>query len=149
MIEINTTSDNKKPYFGQNGKQKFVIETPDWLKAEIIQEFGFYYDPCPVNPQVDGLLIDWPLDTPVYVNPPYKRGHIAKWVEKCHKQYLRGCKIILLIPAYVDTSYFHDYIYQKKGVELRFLRGRIKFKGYSSAASFPSMLVIFNLGLMQ
>lgn len=144
MIEINTPSENKKPYFGQNGKEKFIIETPDWLKNEIEQEFGFYFDPCPVDPTFDGLMINWPCNRPVYVNPPYKRGHISKWVEKCAKEHKKGCKIILLIPAYTDTKYFHEHIYQKDNIEIRFLKGRIKFKGYKSAASFPSMLVIFH-----
>ena len=135
---------NKVPYFGSNGKGKFVIETPDWLKAQILEEFGAYYDPCPVNPVEDGLEIEWPTNKPVYVNPPYTRGQISKWVEKCYHENLRGCHIILLIPSYTDTSYFHDYIYQRDNVEIRFLKGRIKFKGYDKPSSFPSMLVVFN-----
>jgi len=135
---------NKVPYYGSNGKGKFIIETPDWLKAQIIEEFGIYYDPCPVNPVQDGLEIEWPKNKAVYVNPPYTRGHISKWVKKCHDENLRGCHIILLIPAYTDTAYFHDYIYQRDNVEIRFLRGRIKFKGYDKHSAFPSMLVIFN-----
>ncbi len=134
---------NPVPYFGSNGDQKFIIETPDYLKNEIVEEFGEYFDPCPVNPQFDGLALSWPIDQPVYVNPPYTRGEIKKWVKKCSEEHDRGCKIILLIPAYTDTAYFHDYIYNKKGVELRFIRGRIKFKGYNKQSSFPSMLVIF------
>lgn len=135
---------NSNPYFGSNGEQKFIIETPDWLKSEIVEEFGEYFDPCPVNPKFDGLAIEWPTDRPVYVNPPYTRGQINKWVKKCHEEYQRGCNIILLIPAYTDTAYFHNYIYQIPGVSIRFLRGRIKFKGYDKRSSFPSMLVIFD-----
>ena len=131
-------------YCGSNGEHKTVIETPDWLKNQIIDEFGEYFDPCPVNPQFNGLEIVWPTNKPIYVNPPYKRGHISKWVKKCYEENLRGCNIILLIPAYTDTAYFHDYIYERSNVDLRFLRGRIKFKGYTQQAAFPSMIVIFN-----
>lgn len=130
-------------YYGSNGQHKFIIETPDYLKNDIKNEFGEYFDPCPVNPTQDGLEIDWPTDQAVYVNPPYTRGHISKWVEKCSEQHQRGCNIILLIPAYVDTAYFHDYIYQKPDIEIRFIRGRIKFKNYKGPSAFPSMLVIF------
>ena len=132
-----------KGYYGSNGDHKFVIETPDYLKNQIKHEFGEYFDPCPVNPTQDGLAIDWPTDQAVYVNPPYTRGNISKWVKKCSEQHQRGCTIILLIPSYTDTAYFHDYIYQKTDVEIRFIRGRIKFKGYENQSSFASMMVIF------
>jgi len=144
MDDINNKSENKVPYFGANGENKFIIETPDYFKMQIIQEFGLYFDPCPVNPTKDGLEIDWKTDTHNYVNPPYTRGNIAKWVEKCSIEHSKGCEISLLIPAYTDTKYFHDFIYQKPYVELRFLKGRMKFKGYTRSASFPSMLVIFH-----
>ena len=53
---------------------------------------------------------------------------------------------MMLIPSRTDTSYFHNYIYNKS--EIRFLRGRIKFidpitKKEKDAAPFPSMIVIF------
>ena len=135
---------NKVPYFGSNGNGEFIIETPDWLKDKIILEFGEYFDPCPVNPTFDGLSIDWPTNIVNYVNPPYTRGEISKWVKKCHEENMKGAKIVLLIPAYTDTKYFHDYIYQRDNVEIRFIQGRIKFKGYNRTSSFPSMLVIFD-----
>ena len=54
MEDINKKSENKVPYFGANGDNKFIIETPDYFKMQIIQEFGLYFDPCPVNPTKDG-----------------------------------------------------------------------------------------------
>lgn len=44
------------------------------------------------------------------------------------------------IPARTDTSYFHDYIYQKH--EVRFIRGRLHFNESKNAAPFPSMVVV-------
>lgn len=140
-----------KAFFGSNGENEFIIETPDWLVDEVVDEFGPFYDPCPVGPEEDGLETEWltkclieDADC-VYVNPPYTRGNISKWVAKCRSEQLKGClPIVLLIPAYVDTAYFHDYIYEKENVEIRFFKGRIQFKGYSSSrASFASMLVVF------
>ena len=75
-----------KSYFGSNGKNKFIIETPDWLKKKIVERFGEYFDPCPINPQFDGLSISWPRDQVCYVNPPYSRGKLSKWVKKCHSE---------------------------------------------------------------
>ncbi len=142
-----------KAFFGSNGEHATVIETPDWLISELEDEFGSFFDPCPVNPQEDGLLSNWheriyesDVDF-IYVNPPYTRGQIAKWVEKCRTEQLGevGVPIVLLIPSYTDTAYFHDFIYEKEHVEIKFFKGRIQFKGYNSnRASFPSMLVIFN-----
>lgn len=81
----------------------------------------------------------------VWCNPPYGRD-LRKWVKKCFDESRGGgaCILIcLLIPARTDTSYFHDFIYNKPGVEIRFIRGRLKFGDSKNAAPFPSMLVIF------
>ncbi len=129
------TSRNTHPHGG----------TPDDFMVKIIDEFGPCFDPCPNGFKVDGLSIDWPLNQTAFVNPPYTRGEIAKWVAKCHEQWLRGVEIVLLIPPYCDTKYFHKYIYNQ--ASLRFIEGRLKFKGYprTSSASFPSMLCIFEV----
>jgi site-specific DNA-methyltransferase (adenine-specific) len=120
--------------------------TPDKLMNEIVEEFGEVFDPCPNGFIIDGLSIDWPLDKVAFVNPPYTRGELSKWVEKCFEQYCRGVDIILLIPSYTDTKYFHEYILHN--ATLRFIRGRLKFKHYNGkAASFPSMLCLFGVGI--
>ena len=57
----------------------------------------------------------------------------------------------MLIPARVDTTYWHDYIFPF-AKEIRFIRGRLKFynpdsklnKSKWTGAPFPSMLAIFN-----
>ena len=51
--------------------------------------------------------------------------------------------IVMLLPARTDTRWFHNYIWNKKNVELRFLKGRLKFEGSKNSAPFPSMIVIF------
>lgn len=51
--------------------------------------------------------------------------------------------VVMLIPARTDTGYFHDYIYKKPNVEIRFIRGRLKFGDEKNSAPFPSMVVIF------
>lgn len=49
----------------------------------------------------------------------------------------------MLIPARTDTKYFHDYIYNNPRVEIRFIKGRLKFGDSNNSAPFPSMVVIF------
>lgn len=80
----------------------------------------------------------------VFCNPPYGRT-IKHWVKKCSDESKKpGTTVVMLIPARTDTSYFHDYIYQKDNVEIRFIRGRLRFGGSSENAPFPNMVVIFN-----
>lgn len=50
---------------------------------------------------------------------------------------------VALLPARTDTKWFHDFIYQKPGVEVRYRKGRIKFSGMKGSGKFPSMFVIF------
>lgn len=47
----------------------------------------------------------------------------------------------MLIPARTDTKAFHEHIYGK--AEIRFIKGRLKFKGAKTGAPFQSMLIIF------
>lgn len=55
-----------------------------------------------------------------------------------------GCDVVvLLIPARTDTRWFHEYLYRKPNVELRFVRGRLKFGSSKNSSPFPSMLAIF------
>lgn len=96
----------------------------------------------------DGLLQDWNIDeggkhtTVCWMNPPYGR-EIGKWVKKAYEESQKGCTVVALLPSRTDTKYFHDWIYNKPTVEIRFLRGRVKFVGANSSAPFPSMIVIF------
>lgn len=67
------------------------------------------------------------------------RREIGKWVRKAAES---SCTVVMLLPARTDTKWFHDYIYGK--VEIRFIRGRLKFGAAKNSAPFPSMIAIFN-----
>lgn len=93
----------------------------------------------------DALSQSWEGHT-VFCNPPYGR-QIGKWVKKAYEESLNtNTKIVMLIPARTDTSYYHDYIFPHAKVE--FLRGRLKFEDDlgigKDPAPFPSALVIFS-----
>lgn len=55
--------------------------------------------------------------------------------------------MVMLIPARTDTSYFHDYIFNGKADEVRFLRGRLKFTdeegNVKDSAPFPSAVIVW------
>jgi hypothetical protein len=51
--------------------------------------------------------------------------------------------VVSLLPARVDTRWFHNHIYNKCGVEIEFIKGRLKFGDAKNSAPFPSMVVVF------
>lgn len=126
--------------------------TPQDFFDKLNSEFHFTLDPCAdsenhkcatyYTERENGLAQCWGGQT-VFCNPPYGRA-IKDWVKKCSEESLKpNTTVVMLIPARTDTSYFHDYIYQKPNVEIRFIRGRLKFGDGKSSAPFPSMVVIF------
>lgn len=105
-------------------------KAPRWYQGDVI---------------VNGLTGPW--DARTWCNPPYGRG-MGAWVRKASEEVASGrCPLaVLLLPARTDTAWFHDYCLNRKGVEVRFLRGRVRFvlpDGARNAAPFPSILVIF------
>ena len=124
-------------------------ETPQDFFNKLDKEFLFELDVCATKEntkcnrwfeiQDDGLSKSWDNKN-VWCNPPYGR-EIGKWVKKASET--RGGIVVMLIPARTDTKYFHEYIYNKKNVEIRFIKGRLKFGGHQNSVPFPSMVVIF------
>ena len=84
-----------------------------------------------------------------FCNPPYKRVLQTQFIAKAEAERRLGFTTVMLLPARTDTRAFHKYIwneYKNKprcGVEIRFLKGRLKFVGADDGAPFPSMIVIF------
>ncbi len=127
-------------------------ETPQKLFDKLNAEFGFTLDVCAIpgnakceryyTPEEDGLKQYW--EGVCWCNPPYGR-EVGKWVFKAlSASLLSGTTVVMLLPARTDTRWFHDYIYGRDNVGIRFLRGRLKFGGCKNSAPFPSMVVIFN-----
>ena len=129
--------------------------TPRYLFEKLDREFGFDLDPCCTKESAkcekfytkkdDGLVQDW-LGHTVFVNPPYGR-EIKKWVKKCYDESKKqNTKVVALIPARTDTSYWHDYIFGKTS-DIRFLKGRIKFEKedgtIENSAPFPSAIIVW------
>lgn len=113
--------------------------TPAVAYDALHAEFGFTFDPCPLNSGVDGLTQQWAGR--VFCNPPY--SNIGAFIRKglCHLAD-RQCEVLVfLLPARTDTRWFHDYVIP--AAEIRFLRGRLKFGGAKFNAPFPSMVCIW------
>lgn len=125
-------------------------ETSVKLYNKLDMEFDFTFDPCPINHDIskwDGLEVEWGDSN--FCNPPYSRKLKEAFVKKAIVESKKGKKCVLLLPVSTSTKLFHDYILPNKK-EIRFLRGRVKFKGYNSNGEFvenkcgmhDSMLVI-------
>lgn len=124
--------------------------TPQDLFDKLNEEFHFTLDPCSTDENAkcdkhytikdDGLSKSWDGER-VFCNPPYGR-EIGKWVRKAAES---KALTVMLLPARTDTKWFHEYIYIYIDVEVRFLKGRVKFEhnGKRDPAPFPSMVVIF------
>lgn len=118
-------------------KQSDHWATPVELYKKLDGEFHFNFDPCPLNSEFDGLLIDW--GERCFVNPPYSniKGFLKKALEELEKS---TEIVVFLIPSRTDTKWFHEYLYNK--AELRFIKGRLKFGGSKNNAPFPSMVAV-------
>lgn len=117
---------------------KLDWQTPKATYDVLDTEFNFDFDPCPVNPEFDGLIIDWGQRN--FVNPPYGR-ELGKWLAKGHEEADKGKTVVFLIPSRTDTRWWHDHCMYAD--EIRFIKGRLKFEGAAFNASFPSALVIW------
>ena len=87
----------------------------------------------------NGLAHSWKNET-VFCNPPY--SEVKLWVEKAYNECIKNNVItVMLIPARVDTKWFHEFIYKK--FEVRFIKGRLHYSNSKNSCPFPSMIVIF------
>jgi len=137
-------------------------ETPPDLFNKLNEEFVFTLDVCAeqhnakcqcwISPQRDALKRMW-IGT-CLMNPPYGR-QIGAWIAHAAEQAKYGATVVALLPARTDTRYWHDYIWDgerhrpRPGVEVRFLRGRLRFVGAPAPAPFPSVIVVFRKPIAQ
>ena len=131
-------------------KPKDHGEKPDWWSTDewstppefvlaLEQRLGkFDLDPC-ARPETakaphyftkddNGLLQPW--YGLVWVNPPYSCPKL--WVEKAIAETTirhHNVRVVMLLPAAVDTAWFHDLVLPNADVE--FVRGRLRFHGWA------------------
>ena len=129
--------------------------TPDALYESLDAEFGFVFDLAAssinnrhanyYSAEDDSLAQDWTaIRGAKFLNPPYGRK-IGAWVKKASE----SGGVVCLLPSRTDVRWWHDYVWDahlnqpRPGVEVRFIKGRVKFKGASAGAPFPSVVVVF------
>ena len=106
-LELPTPSNAYMPQIKSD-----VHLTPDRVWDIIEDAWGYhkdeFFDPCPVNPQWNGLSIDW--EKLNYVNPPYSRQQgerktlLSQFVDKALEE---NGTTIMLLPSKTDQDWFH------------------------------------------
>jgi phage N-6-adenine-methyltransferase len=140
---------NKQLAESKGVDQKDLWETPAHIFEPLNKEFRFTLDPCCTNetrkcnwyltPKQDGLSVCW-KDQRVFVNPPYSRDNIDKWVEKCWKE-SKHATVVALLPVSTSAKWWHRWIVGK--AELRFIERRVRFVGAPYTAPFSSVIAVF------
>jgi phage N-6-adenine-methyltransferase len=143
--------------------------TPPELFDSLHAEFGFVLDAAATSANAkcrayfgpdhrvpehrDALGLDWSVYARyggIWINPPYSRGLQGKFIAKAAEAARDdGATVVMLLPARPDTKAFHDHIWDREhhrprpGVQVRFIKGRVRFVGAPASAPFPSMIVVF------
>jgi len=111
--------------------------TPDRVYEIIRLVWGItdLFDPCPLDPKFNGLVIKWRDYN--FVNPPYTLT--TEFVIKAFMELIfNGSKTIMLLPAKTDQTFFH----MLQGLDIVWIRGRLKFKNDKWSAPQPHFLVM-------
>lgn len=128
------------------------LNAPQELFDELDKEFHFTLDVHAIfstakcrnyySPDQDGLALPWGNEI-CWCIPPRGQRQVGKWVQKASRESANGCTTVMLLPVITDTKWFHNYVYNKSNVEIRFLKKRLKFQGYKGTSNRSSMIVIF------
>jgi hypothetical protein len=128
--------------------------TPKSLFLELQKEFDLNFDPCmpPIvgNFNGNGLKENW--HGRAFLNPPYKRGLVKRWVYKTWVELTsKNIEIaVMLLPSRTDQDWFQFLLKkQKQGIcEIRYIDERLHFedaKGTKNyGAPFPSIIAILH-----
>ena len=114
-------------------------KTPRSLYQALDLEFGFDFDPCPVDPKADGLSSEWGQCS--FVNPPYG-PMTGLWLRKGLEEASKGKTVVFLVDSRTDTTWWHNYA--MKDTEIRFIKGRLCFDDAKGRAPFPSVILVFD-----
>jgi len=122
-------------------------ETPDAIFEPLNQEFRFTLDVAAsknnhkcqryITEKDDALSKSWAGEV-CWLNPPYRQ--VKLWIKKAYIESQNGAVVVCLVQARTNTNWWHDYC--MKG-EVRFIRGRPKFKGCIHGLPQPLAIVIF------
>jgi site-specific DNA-methyltransferase (adenine-specific) len=130
--------------------------TPQDFFDELNREFHFELDvaasaqnaKCPAFLTADDAWLGWDWTGRVcWMNPPYSKCYA--FMHKASFESGRGAVVVALVPSRTDTRWWHTFVWNqtlnklRPGIEVRFVKGRLKFGEGTNSAPFPSVVVIF------
>jgi phage N-6-adenine-methyltransferase len=140
-IQKNTLS------FSCSKKMKY-LRTPTDIWEQLSNEFSFTLDACASDnnhllpkyytEENSALDHDWTGEV-AYIHPLFD-SKIGRFVEKAAATI---GTFVFLLPAGTHTKYFHDYMYKRPNVEIRFLKKPLKgfhFKHDDGSADDPNKM---------
>lgn len=143
--------NSSRPYHPPAQSQEW--ETPQYLFNQLDAEFHFGLDAAATTenakcacyyslPEFDGLYEPWSGMgwEAVWVNPPYGR-RLQEWTSKAVRESQLGATVVMLLPSRTGTRWFHRDVLPF--AEIRWLFGRLRFEGTTSAAPFDAMICIW------
>src|SRR5688572_5242831 len=111
---------------------------------------GDYFGPGHFYPeQRDALAVkNWTLyGRTFWLNPPYSK--CREFIAKAAAESRKGATVVCLVPSRTDTRWWHQHVWDRDShlpwphVEIRFIKGRLKFGNSENSAPFPSVVVVF------
>lgn len=142
----------KKQFAPLFSSDKGSWETPDYFFAAVNAEFNFTVDLAASHEnkkvqkyfsiEQDAFKLRWTGTG--WLNPDFTNG-IGRWLERAKMSAIANdATVVCLVPARTETKAWFDHA---RFGQVRFIKGRLKFKGAPTSAPFPSALVIFRPGL--
>ena len=131
-----------------NAEFEFGLDVcADRVNAKAAAYYGLdHSDPA----RRDALNCDWVADAggaAVWMNPPYGRFGIKQFMAKAVEAARKGATVVCLVPARTDTKWWHSAVHESTvAVEVRFVKGRLRFGGATASAPFPSAVLVFGPG---
>ena len=144
-----------KPYMPVKAKTA-EWETPDYLFRKYDDRYHFTLDAAAstINAKCklfftkedNGLQKSWKGHT-VWLNPPYDAKSLNAFTIKVIDQVEKyGITVAMLVPVKSDQAWWHllweKYINGKLSIKYEWIRGRLKFVGATSGATFPSVVIV-------
>lgn len=125
--------------------------TPQWLFDKLNKTYNFTLDACASTENAkcskfytekDNGLVKSFQNEVVFINPPYSECY--EWVKKAFTEAFNGTTSVLLVPARVDSRWFHEFCFNRFVCKsITFIRGRLKFGNSKNSAPFPSIIIEF------
>lgn len=104
----------------------------------VFKKFNITNDPCPSEPEVDGLKEDWAGLS--FVHPPY--SETEAWVKKAVQQARKGHFSVCFVPFLPNSLYWREFVFDIVS-EIIVLKCPVKLENEKKQLTNQMCLLIF------